>query len=107
MSYLRKNRLWAGMILFLAVAYNSYYVFLMQAALWPLVYLDVLLGVLLLAVIGTDAYQYYKWKAHKKSLMRCAYVICHELGQELGQGQKQDEGLDVAEHDTSKPSSCF
>lgn len=92
MKYLSKNRLWLGMLACLLLSFNIYAVWLMQAAsIQQIVYLDVLLGVLILLVLGVDAAGYYKKEAVKKRLLACEYVICREMG-----GQ---EDIRVAEHD--------
>lgn len=94
MSYLRKNRLWASIIVFLSAAYNIYYYVLIGAADFEqTVYINVLLGVLVITAAGTDAVRYYKKLAVKKELLHCNHVICHEL--------EQEEHLDVAEHDVN------
>lgn len=92
MKYLSKNRLWLGMLIGLMLSFNIYTVWLMKAAsIQQIVYLDVLLGVLILLVLGVDAAGYYKRQAVKERLLACDYVICREMGEQ--------EDTRVAEHD--------
>lgn len=92
MKYLYKNRLWLSVLAILVLSFNMYAVFLMRSAnMQQMLYLDVLLGTLLLTVTGIDACMYYKKQAVKKELLHCGHVICREL--------QQEEGLEVAEHD--------
>lgn len=92
MKYLYKNRLWLGILLLMILSFNMYAVFLMRSAnMQQMFYLDVLLGVLLLIVLGLDAGRYYKKQAVKNELLRCGHVICREMPPE--------DGLEAAEHD--------
>ncbi len=92
MSYLHKNRLWTGMLLLLAAAYNLYYYCLLKAAdFWQMIYINILLGLTVLAVTGADAYRYYKKQAFKKELLNCNYIIWPELA--------DGENLEIIRHD--------
>lgn len=92
MKYLYKNRMWLCLLLAIILLFNTYAVFLMRSAnMQQMFYLDVLLGVLLLIVIGIDAGRYYKRQEAQNELLRCGHVICREL--------QYEEGLEVAEHD--------
>lgn len=92
MKYLYKNRLWLSVLLIMILSFNTYAVFLMRSAsMQQMFYLDVLLGVMLLLVVGIDAGRYYRRQAVKNELLRCGHVICREL--------QQGDDLEVAEHD--------
>lgn len=105
MQYVRKNKLWLGLSIFLVLAFHGYAVFLMRAAsMQQVFYLDVLLGTVILIVSCVDAARYYKAQALRQELLQCGHVICRELAQELmecGLGSRQPwmAELEVAEHD--------
>lgn len=94
MSYLRKNRLWAGLAFFLAAAYHAYFIVFTQIKIEDLLYPDLLFGIIAGTASGIDACRYYKRQAYKKQLFETDCVICRALDTEDAQ-----ENLDVAEHD--------
>ncbi len=106
-GYVRKNRLWLGLCVFLIGSFHMCAVFFMWAAsLQQVLYLDLLLSVAVFAAAWIDAARYSKRQALKNELLKCKHVICRELSKELlrqgAYGRQelwQEEGLDVAEHD--------
>ncbi len=107
MKYLKKNRLWLGLSVFLVASFHAYAVFLMrEPKIQKILYLDILLGAAILIVAGIDAARYYKMQALTKDMLQCGHVVCRELYEELSRCQAydgaalwQEEGMDVAEHD--------
>lgn len=94
MRYLYKNRIWIGMLLFLALSYNLYFIFLLPAVkIWYLCYVDLLLALAVLLAAVADAVSYYKKEAQKAMLLQYDSVICREL--------EPRENLDIAQHDVS------
>lgn len=92
MKYLKKNQKWIGLILFLCLAYNLYFVFLLRDThIQKLLYLDMLAALLVVIVTGLDAYGYYTKEKEKSTLLQADYVICREFG--------PLENMEVAEHD--------
>ncbi len=93
MSYLKKNRLWIGMLLFLAAAYHLYFVCLVKAvSMWDMIYPDMLFALTLFMAMTVDAMGYYRRKRKKENLMKADHVICRELDWD-------EEELEVTRHD--------
>ncbi len=93
MRYFNKNKLWAGLLLALAVSYHFYFIFLLHTDAWQMLYLDLLLAVPFAIMIGIDVYQYYKKKAQIAQMLQYDSVVCRKL--------EGEEGMEVAEHDVS------
>ncbi|MCI8448163.1 MAG: HAMP domain-containing histidine kinase [Eubacterium sp.] len=93
MGYLYKNRHWAAMLLFVAAAYNLYFIYLEQSVhLKDLIYPDLLIFCVVLITVGIDAAQYYMKKRKKDELLKVDMVIFQQF-------DSDDMYLDVARHD--------
>ena len=80
MGYLYKNRHWAAMLLFVAAAYNLYFIYLEQSVhLKDLIYPDLLIFCVVLITVGIDAAQYYMKKRKKDELLKVDMVIFQQF----------------------------
>ncbi len=94
MDYLKKHKKWTGLLLFTAICYNLYFIYLLRDQhVQKLLYLDLLLFTTLCCLLGADAMRHYHWLKKKQTLLSSPHVICREL--------KAGENLDVAYHDTA------
>ncbi len=92
MKYIKKKGKYLLLLLFLAISYNSYFIFLIpQTNLQILIYIDVVLVVCVLMVISMDAYTFYKKERKKQELLSSEEIISSEMD--------EYENIDIAYHD--------
>ena len=92
MKYIKKKGKYLLLLLFLAISYNSYFIFLIpQTNLQILIYIDVVLVVCVLIVISMDAYTFYKKERKKQELLSSEEIISSEMD--------EYENVDIAYHD--------
>lgn len=92
MNYWKKNGKYYLLCIFLFLAFNLYFIFLMHDRnVGYLLYLDFLTAAAVLIFTGIDAYGYRKREREKKQLLQCSSMIYREI--------PEFENKDIAEHD--------
>ena len=92
MNYWKKNGKYYLLCVFLFLAFNLYFIFLMHDRnVGYLFYLDFLTAAAALIFMGIDVYGYRKREREKKQLLQCGSMIYREI--------PEFENKDIAEHD--------
>lgn len=95
MGYLYKNIRWAAMLLFVAAAYNLYFIYLEKSVcVQDLIYPNLLIFFVITITFGIDAAKYYMKKRKKDELLKTDMVIFRQLD-----AGTDETYLDVARHD--------